>query len=64
MRWFGWGQEGSSTMELPEAAGRLLGQRLGVAERHTPLAERTDRRHGVPEPVEQLTDPSARRDRD
>ena len=36
MRWFGWGQEGSSTMELPEAAGRLLGQRLGVAERHTP----------------------------
>jgi alkyldihydroxyacetonephosphate synthase len=36
MRWFGWGQEGSAPIELPDAAGRLLRERLGVQERRTP----------------------------
>jgi alkyldihydroxyacetonephosphate synthase len=36
MRWWGWGAEGGSTAELPPAAGRLLHDRLGMAERHTP----------------------------
>jgi alkyldihydroxyacetonephosphate synthase len=36
MRWFGWGAEGSSTAELPEAASRLLRARLTVGERRTP----------------------------
>jgi alkyldihydroxyacetonephosphate synthase len=36
MRWFGWGPDGSPTTELPGTAGRLLRERLGVGERHTP----------------------------
>jgi alkyldihydroxyacetonephosphate synthase len=34
MRWFGWGAAGSSTVELPAGAGRLLREELGVPERH------------------------------
>jgi alkyldihydroxyacetonephosphate synthase len=36
MRWFGWGPDGRSTTELPVAAARMLHDRLGIGERHTP----------------------------
>ena len=36
MRWWGWGAAGSSTAELPQPAAKLLRDRLGVDERHTP----------------------------
>jgi alkyldihydroxyacetonephosphate synthase len=36
MRWFGWGEEGSSTIELPAGADPLLRQLLGGGARHTP----------------------------
>lgn len=35
-RWSGWGAEGSAPAELPDAAGGLLRERLGVSERRTP----------------------------
>jgi alkyldihydroxyacetonephosphate synthase len=36
MRWFGWGEDGSSTIELPAGAERLLRDLLGGRERRTP----------------------------
>lgn len=48
MRWWGWGAEGSSTIELPDGAERLLRERLGGGERSTPPVELEDVRLPVP----------------
>ena len=48
MRWFGWGDEGSSTIELPAGAGPLL-RELGAGDRHTPPVALSDVR--LPEPA-------------
>jgi alkyldihydroxyacetonephosphate synthase len=49
MRWFGWGAEGSSTIELPAGAERLLRGELGVVERRTSPVALEDVR--LPEPA-------------
>jgi alkyldihydroxyacetonephosphate synthase len=49
MRWFGWGAPGSTTVELPPAAGRLLRDELGAGERHTPPVSLEEVR--LPEPA-------------
>ena len=48
MRWFGWGDEGSSTIELPAGAGPLL-RELRAGDRHTPPVALSDVR--LPEPA-------------